>query len=104
MAIDLALRYPDEFSAVGVICGARLNLGKGFELDRFFKNAKGQRFYMIHGENDESIPLKEAKETKDKLEENKAEVKFEVVKQGVHTLPSLVYNKIANWFNSLEAI
>ncbi|MFH1854570.1 MAG: prolyl oligopeptidase family serine peptidase [Candidatus Omnitrophota bacterium] len=102
MAIDLALKYPDIFSGIGVICGARLTRSNGFELGRFLKNAKEQKFYIIHGENDKIISLKEAKKTRDKLERYKAEVKFEIIEGGAHTLPSLVYNKIANWFNSLK--
>lgn len=48
-AYDLVCRYPDRFAAAVPICGAvnpdRLN------------NAKGVKFMIFHGENDEEVPL-----------------------------------------------
>ena len=100
-SINLALRYPDKFSGIGVISGCSLTR-KDFMrwANRSLANAKGQRFYVIHGVKDPSVTITDCKTTIKKLENNGAIIKFEPVKEGAHTLPTEMYKKIIDWFAS----
>lgn len=95
MSISLALMFPDKFTAVGVVSGGRL----GFSAKTYLKNAKGCRFYMVHGEEDKSIPIGEFYSTKNILEKNGAIVKFDVISKGSHTLHSGVYREVIDWLS-----
>ncbi len=95
MSISLALMYPDEFIAIGVICGARL----GFSAQKYLKNAKGINFYMIHGKKDKSIPIREFHSTVKRLKKYGAIVKFDIIKEGRHILPSSAYRKTVDWLS-----
>jgi predicted esterase len=98
MSIALALMYPGKFAAVGVVSGGRLAFGAKSNL----RNARGCHFYMIHGEKDKSISIREFYSTKRLLEKNGAIVEFNVFPQGEHVLPSSVYRKVVDWLGKVK--
>jgi len=97
MAISLVLSYPQEFRAAGVISGARLNP----DAKRKIKNAKGQLFYLYHGEKDKNVPIGEFRATKKLLEKSGAVIEAKVLPEGKHGLPSSCYNEIVDWLYQL---
>ncbi|MFH1622664.1 MAG: prolyl oligopeptidase family serine peptidase [Candidatus Omnitrophota bacterium] len=98
MAISLALAFPNKFKAVGVVSGGRI----GFRAKHNLKNARNCRFYMVHGKLDESIPIKEFYYTKSRLERNGAEIEFNVLPKGAHTLASHVYRDVVDWLSKVK--
>lgn len=95
LSIALALMYPDEFIAVGVISGARL----GFGAQNYLRNAKGIDFYLIHGQKDKTVPIGEFRSTISRLKKYGAFVKFDIIEEGAHTLPSYVYRGVVDWLS-----
>jgi len=99
MSIALGLRYPDKFIAVGVVSGAKLNFGAEGDL----KNARGKRFYIVHGGKDKIVPVSEFYSTKAQLEQNGAIVQSKVFPEGEHTLPSSAYQEVIDWLPKLRS-
>ena len=103
MSINLALRYPDKFAAIGVMSGCSLTRADFMKwANKSLPNAKGQKFYVVHGMKDPSVTLSDCKATIAKLKKNGAIIEFEPVKEGAHTLSTEMYKKIIDWFNSLQ--
>lgn len=100
MSIALVLHYPGKFMAMGVVSGGRLGYGAQEEL----RNARGSRFYMIHGEKDERIPLGEFQSTRKQLERNGAIIEYNIIPSGRHTLNSNAYKEVVNWLSDLESL
>lgn len=100
MSISLALNYPGKFMAIGVVSGGRL----GFAAEEKIKNAKGSCFFMIHGDKDESIPIREFQSTKKRLEQNGAIIEYNIIPGGRHTLNSNAYKEVVNWLSDLEGL
>lgn len=93
MAISLSLEFPDKFIAVGVVSGGRL----GFGAEDNLRNARGQEFYMVHGQKDKSIPISEFRTTERRLEENGAAIEYNIIPEGEHTLSSSIYKEVVDW-------
>ncbi len=93
MSISLALIYPEKFVAIGVVSGGKIVRYPGMNI----KNITGSQFYMIHGENDKIIALKELFLAKKELENNGASVEFKVIPCGEHTLNSGIYSEVVVW-------
>jgi predicted esterase len=100
ISISLALRYPGRFVAIGVVSGGRLGFGAQEELS----NAKGSRFYMVHGDRDERIPLREFQSTRKQLERNGAIIEYNIIPGGKHSLNSDAYNEVVNWLADLDSL
>lgn len=100
MSVSLALLYPGEFQAVGVVSGSRL----GFGAENLLKNARGQLLYLFHGEKDKSIPIEEFYATKNTLQANGAIVKFKIIPEGQHTLATSYYKELVDWFYQLSEL
>lgn len=98
MSIALALRYSDRFVATGVVSGGRLSFGA----KSYLKNAKGTKFYMIHGQKDKSIPVGEFHSTKKQLLRNGAIIESNVLSKGEHTLPSHAYAEVIDWLSEVK--
>lgn len=98
VSIALALHYPGKFAAVGVVSGGTLGFGAQEEL----RKAKGSHFYMVHGDKDERVPLKEFQSTVKLLEQNGAIIDYNIVPGGRHTLNSNVYNEVVSWIADLD--
>ncbi|MFH2138643.1 MAG: prolyl oligopeptidase family serine peptidase [Candidatus Omnitrophota bacterium] len=96
MSISLALRYPDRFSYVGVVSGSRL----GFGAENNLKNARKCQFYVIHGQQDETISVGECVQTMDLLKQKGAYVMSKVYEKGGHALPIRVYNEVVEWMQA----
>jgi len=92
-SIALALQFPGKFLAIGVVSGGRL----GFGAKSYLRNANGKYFYMVHGQQDRSIPIGEFYSTKQQLERNGAIIEFSVFPEGAHTLPSRAYAEVIDW-------
>lgn len=93
IALALALRYPDKYESVGIVSGGRFYLNTRDHLD----SAAYKRFFIVHGEKDESIPIEEAEEVKESLESHHAVVKFVKVPAAGHVLPDSVYGSAVRW-------
>ncbi len=100
LSMALALRYPGKFAAAGIVSGGRLGFGAEEEL----KNAKNMRFFMIHGQKDESIPFAEFQSTRKQLERNKAIIEYKTIPDGKHTLNSSAYKTIADWLSDFDGL
>jgi len=98
MSISLALMFPDKFIAVGVVSGGRL----GFAAQENLKNARDSHFYMVHGQKDKSIPIREFYSTKKQLERNGGIIESKIVPEGAHTLPSHIYREVVDWLAGAE--
>jgi predicted esterase len=100
MSIALTLHYPGRFVAAGVVSGGRLGYGAQAEL----RNARGSLFYMVHGDNDERIPLGEFQSTRKQLEGKGALIEYTIVPGGRHTLNSNAYREVVNWLADLGSL
>lgn len=95
MAIALVLRHPETFRATAVICGSDLRFGA----ENFLKNAKGEPFYLAHGDHDAVVPFAQFESTKARLTENGAVVE-PIVYQGSGHVLSGAYGKAGKWLAS----
>ncbi len=93
MAIALALHFPRAFGAVGVVSGASLSFGA----DGYLNNAYAGKFFIIHGEDDERISLRESEATREALKNNGASVQYIKVPGGKHTLNSNAYKQVVDF-------
>lgn len=66
------------------------------------ENARGQNFYILHGKNDNVIPLVNAMNTRNVLEAAGANVTFRVLPNHGHEYPLEENENIIKWFMSLE--
>ncbi|MDP2939411.1 MAG: PHB depolymerase family esterase [Candidatus Omnitrophota bacterium] len=98
MSISLALMYSKRFVAVGVVSGARL----GFSAQNYLSNARNIRFYMVHGDQDNKIPVSEFYLTKEQLGRNGAIIEFNIIQQGGHSLPSNAYREAVDWLAKVK--
>jgi Tol biopolymer transport system component len=67
------------------------------------ENAKGQNFYIVHGENDNVIPLVNAMNARNILEAAGANVAFIVLPNHGHEYPLEENENIIKWFMSLQS-
>lgn len=100
MSISLALNSPGKFMAIGVVSGGRL----GFGAEENINNARGNRFFMVHGDKDERIPIGKFQSTKKQLERNGAIIDYNIIPGGGHTLNSNAYKEVVNWLSDLECL
>lgn len=100
IALSLALRYPKEYLATGIISGSPMQFNASF----YLINAEQRHFYIIHGDRDGSVPIQLAYETKQSLEDSGADVKFMKVSNGEHILPAFTYEAMVQWFAFQENI
>lgn len=98
LSISLGLRYPEKFKAIGVVSGAYLRFGASEEL----ANAKGIRFYMVHGTKDEIVPIAAFYSTKDILGENGAIIKYSIFPNDGHPVNSRGFEKVLEWISGLD--
>ncbi|MBU4306181.1 MAG: alpha/beta hydrolase fold domain-containing protein [Candidatus Omnitrophica bacterium] len=95
-AISLTLLSPEQYGATGVIRGARLN----FVTAQSLENAWKCRFYLVHGQGDSFIPIKEYYDTKWQLKKRGAFIE-ENVDPGYKPLSEPEYEEVTAWFAKL---
>ncbi len=95
MSISLVLHYPRRFVAAGVVSGGRF----GFFAQEELRNARGSRFFMAHGDKDQSIPFAEFQATRQKLARSGALIEYSVIPEGKHTLGSNAYRQVVEWLS-----
>ena len=93
----LSLRYPTEYRDVALVSGATMH----FNSEEYLKNAKHVKYFIIHGNRDESIPLEKVYAARDALERNGSQVVLKLVPGGKHALPPSAYHDAVNWFYSI---
>lgn len=98
-AIALALRHPNDYRAIGVACGAILAMGA----EEDSANAKGQRFFFVHGSLDKVVPFKYFEKTLRRLSTDGALIETCVHEGAGHNLDTTDYQRIVRWMAALRA-
>jgi predicted peptidase len=85
-ALRLALLHPDVFKGVMVRSGLFIPpaAAKGEAISSLFERAKTLNILIVHGDNDQTAPIEEARKVVAGLQELKANVQFIEVKEGGH--------------------
>jgi len=96
VAISLTLLSPEQYTATGVIRGARLDFVSAQSLE----NAWKCRFYLVHGQGDTFIPITEYYDTKWQLKKRGAFIE-EDVDPGYKQLSESDYEEVVAWFSKM---
>jgi len=83
---DIAIAYPEKFAALVPICGASAKMD--------LKLIKNIPTWIFHGEKDEAMPIKYAKDIYDKMNKLGCNVQFTVFPDAYHDSFTQTYNKL----------
>lgn len=96
----IALWNPRTFKGIAPISSS---FGSFIPDQEDLNNAIGQNFYIVHGENDQLIPLSNAVYAKNVLQNAGANVVFKVLPGRGHEYPVEENENIIKWFLNLES-
>lgn len=99
MALRLSLMYPEQFKATIAVSGSNLYL---WHANEFLHNAKGLKFYLMHGRKDNIVPIKNFYETKTALEKHGAIIETYINEQAGHIMNSKDYKRAMDWLSELQ--
>ncbi len=91
--LAVALRHPGAYRAMGVACGALLAMGS----EDVSANAKGQKFFFVHGSVDKVVPFEYFEKTLRRLSTDGAVLEVFVHKGAGHNLNTSDYTKVVRW-------
>lgn len=97
-SLVLALLKPGDFQGVGIIAGSMLT----DDAYGLLRAARQQKFFLIHGADDQHIPIKTAEYVSTLLRRAGAQVEFIGVPRGTQYLGSYANNQVVDWFARLE--
>ena len=98
LSYHVSLWNPHVFRGISIASGSFFWTPSQDEL----KNAKGQHYYVFHGEDDTVRPLSDGMVPVNMLEQYGANVTFTLLPNHGHEFPSEEKDNITEWFISLE--